>query len=114
MVTFFVQDTTIGDYDVPKGTMVVPLQWAIHTDPAYWDEPLQYRPDRFLLGDGSLAKPEAFLPFQSGKRLGQTKVAVIVVTDSCYCKKFVHQQVSECASATNSPRCCCSYSLEGF
>jgi len=47
--------------------MIVPLQWAIHTDPAHWREPLSFNPDRFIAEDGSLAKPRAFLPFQAGK-----------------------------------------------
>lgn len=59
----------IGDYDVPRGTMIVPMQWAIHTDPAYWQDPLEFRPDRFLSDDGSFFKPESFLPFQSGNYL---------------------------------------------
>ncbi|EFN88283.1 Cytochrome P450 306a1 [Harpegnathos saltator] len=64
-----IQDTQIGDYDVPKGSMVIPLQWAIHTDPSYWHEPLSFKLERFIAQDGSLARPEAFLPFQTGKRM---------------------------------------------
>ncbi|XP_011339143.2 cytochrome P450 306a1 isoform X2 [Ooceraea biroi] len=64
-----IQDTQLGDYDVPKGTMVVPLQWAIHTDPAHWHDPLSFKPERFIAEDGSLAKPKAFLPYQTGKRM---------------------------------------------
>ncbi|XP_076179803.1 cytochrome P450 enzyme phantom [Ptiloglossa arizonensis] len=63
------EDTQIGEYDVPKGTMLVPMQWAVHTDPAYWKDPLEFRPERFLAEDGSFFKPEAFLPFQIGKRV---------------------------------------------
>lgn len=47
--------------------MVVPLQWAIHTDPSCWREPLRFKPERFIAQDGSLARPEAFLPFQAGE-----------------------------------------------
>ncbi|XP_043499324.1 cytochrome P450 306a1 [Polistes fuscatus] len=63
-----IEDTQIGEYDIPKGTMIVPLQWSIHTNPSYWKDPLDFKPDRFIADDGSLAKPEAFLPFQTGKR----------------------------------------------
>lgn len=52
---------------MPKGTMVIPLQWAIHTDPSYWHDPLSFKAERFIAEDGSLAKPKAFLPFQTGK-----------------------------------------------
>ncbi|XP_076645460.1 cytochrome P450 enzyme phantom [Halictus rubicundus] len=63
------EDTRIGGYDVPKGAMIVPMQWAVHTDPTYWQDPLEFRPDRFLAEDGSFFKPDSFLPFQSGKRV---------------------------------------------
>ncbi|KAK1122009.1 hypothetical protein K0M31_009857 [Melipona bicolor] len=63
------EDIQIGDYDVPRGAMIVPMQWAVHTDSAYWQDPLEFRPDRFLTDDGSFFKPESFLPFQSGKRV---------------------------------------------
>ncbi|XP_018367768.1 PREDICTED: cytochrome P450 306a1 isoform X1 [Trachymyrmex cornetzi] len=64
-----IEDTQIGDYDIPKGTMIVPLQWAIHTDPSYWQDPLSFKPERFIAEDGSLIKPKAFLPYQAGKRM---------------------------------------------
>lgn len=64
----FVQDVKIGGYDVPSGAMIVPMQWAVHTDPAYWRDPLEFRPGRFLSDDGSFFKPESFLPFQNGKK----------------------------------------------
>ncbi|CAK9827142.1 Cytochrome P450 306a1 [Anthophora retusa] len=63
------EDTRIGDYDIPRGAMIVPMQWAVHTDPVYWQDPLEFRPDRFLTEDGRFFKPESFLPFQTGKRV---------------------------------------------
>ncbi|XP_024945639.1 cytochrome P450 306a1 isoform X2 [Cephus cinctus] len=63
------EDTLIAGYEVPKGSMVVPLQWAIHMNPKYWQDPTKFKPERFIAQDGSLAKPEAFLPFQTGKRM---------------------------------------------
>jgi len=50
--------------------MIVPLQWAIHTDPSYWHDPLSFKPERFIAEDGSLIKPKAFLPYQAGKFKG--------------------------------------------
>ncbi|XP_012228131.1 cytochrome P450 306a1 [Linepithema humile] len=64
-----IENTQVGGYDVPKGTMVIPLQYAIHTDSSYWQDPLSFRPERFITDEGALAKPKAFLPFQTGKRM---------------------------------------------
>ncbi|XP_058810794.1 cytochrome P450 306a1 isoform X2 [Phymastichus coffea] len=63
------EDTKIEDYDIPKGTMIIPVQWAVHMNPLYWPEPHTFKPERFIEKDGSLAKPDAFLPFQIGKRM---------------------------------------------
>ncbi|XP_048504684.1 cytochrome P450 306a1 isoform X2 [Athalia rosae] len=63
------EDSEIGGYLIPKGSMVVPLQWAIHMDPEYWENPDDFKPSRFISKDGSFAKRDNFLPFQSGKRV---------------------------------------------
>lgn len=61
------QETFIGNYKIPKGAMVIPLQWAVHMDPNVWEDPDEYRPSRFLADDGSLQKPQEFIPFQTGE-----------------------------------------------
>nr|ASX93985.1 cytochrome P450 CYP306A1 [Zygaena filipendulae] len=59
----------LGGFQIPKGTMIVPLQWALHMDPVVWEDPESFRPSRFLDADGSLLKPRQFIPFQTGKRM---------------------------------------------
>lgn len=56
----------IGGFRVPKGTMVIPLQWAIHMDPDRWSEPHRFDPHRFLSEEGKVVKPDCFMPFQTG------------------------------------------------
>ncbi|XP_052750591.1 cytochrome P450 306a1 [Galleria mellonella] len=64
-----VEDTFLGNYKIPKGAMVIPLQWALHMDPDVWENPEEFRPSRFIAPDGSLLKPQEFIPFQTGKRM---------------------------------------------
>ncbi|KAE8740538.1 Cytochrome P450 CYP306 [Frankliniella occidentalis] len=64
-----VEDTTLDGFRIPKGTMLVPLQWAIHMDPQRWDRPDEFRPERFLAEDETLLRPDGFIPFQTGKRM---------------------------------------------
>ncbi|KAJ7319209.1 hypothetical protein OS493_036372 [Desmophyllum pertusum] len=63
-------DTTLQGYHIPKGTTVIPNLWSHHHDPAIWDDPNNFRPERFLDEDGNFAPPRAerFLPFAAGRR----------------------------------------------
>ncbi|XP_051137843.1 (S)-N-methylcoclaurine 3'-hydroxylase isozyme 1-like [Andrographis paniculata] len=38
----------INGYTIPKNTIVLINLWAIHTDPGMWEDPLMFKPDRFL------------------------------------------------------------------
>nr|AQM57053.1 cytochrome P450 CYP306A2 [Sogatella furcifera] len=73
-------DCALGEYQLKKGTMVVPLLWAVHLDPKIWPEPEEYRPERFLDEMGNYRKVEAWMPFQTGKRvcLGEELARMII------------------------------------
>ncbi|KAK3601389.1 hypothetical protein CHS0354_037705 [Potamilus streckersoni] len=63
-------DTKIGEYDVPKGTMVIINYWALNHDPKNWEDVDQFKPDRYLTNDGELGpKPDHWLPFSAGPRV---------------------------------------------
>ena len=57
-------------YEIPKNAHVIPLLHAVHMNPECWDEPQQFRPERFLTEDGAnIRKPEYFMPFGVGNRM---------------------------------------------
>ena len=59
-----------GKYELPKGTGVLINFWALHNDPNFWEDPSEFRPERFLQENGELApRPESFMPFSAGKRV---------------------------------------------
>ncbi|CAI0430508.1 unnamed protein product [Linum tenue] len=64
------QTCTVGEFTVPQGTEVVVNGWAIHRDHQFWDEPSDFRPERFLdvdfMGGGSSGF--RYIPFGSGRR----------------------------------------------
>lgn len=64
------QDIHINGYTIPKGTEIFANLWALHHDPAYWDQPEEFRPERFLTeGNRKLVKnPPSFAPFSIGRR----------------------------------------------
>ncbi|MEF8813783.1 MAG: cytochrome P450 [Halovenus sp.] len=56
----------LGGYSLPEGATVAPMQWTIHRDERFWEEPLQFRPDRFA---GENARSAfAYFPFGGGPR----------------------------------------------
>ena len=39
------------------------------TDPEVWEQPEEFRPERFLTEEGKLHKPKHFMPFGAGQRM---------------------------------------------
>src|SRR4030095_7354968 len=37
----------IGEYDVPARTLVMSSQWILHRDASYFEDPLEFRPERW-------------------------------------------------------------------
>ena len=48
------EDTSVGGYHIPAGTIVAPFFWSLHHDEKFWNDPWVFRPERFLNEDGSL------------------------------------------------------------
>jgi len=64
--------STLGGYDIPKDTQVMVNVWAIQRDPQVWENPLVFKPERFIKdGGGKTYKSSdfTFLPFGSGRRM---------------------------------------------
>ncbi|XP_019182828.1 PREDICTED: geraniol 8-hydroxylase-like [Ipomoea nil] len=64
------QTCLVGGYTVPKGSRVFVNVWAIHRDPSIWENPLEFRPERFLDSKWDFTgKDFNYFPFGSGKRI---------------------------------------------
>jgi len=56
----------IGGYRIPEGGLVEAPQWVLHRDERFWDDPTEFRPERWL---GDADRPEfAYFPFGGGER----------------------------------------------
>jgi cytochrome P450 len=64
------EDATVAGYDIPAGTRVLVSVWSIGRDPALWDAPEEFMPERFL-GSKLDVKGQDYelLPFGSGRRM---------------------------------------------
>nr|WQM40870.1 flavonoid 3'hydroxylase [Euphorbia maculata] len=64
----------VNGYHIPKGATLLVNVWAIGRDPEVWNEPLEFRPERFLPGG---ERPDAdvrgtdfeVIPFGAGRRI---------------------------------------------
>jgi cytochrome P450 len=59
------RDTEIGGWRLPAGTLVLPAIAAVHMRPDLYDQPEQFRPERFL-SEG--AESYSWIPFGGGVR----------------------------------------------
>ena len=64
-----VQDVTIADYSIPKGSLVLVNTYAIQHDQRFFDDPERYDPDRFAPGWEERIPRYAYLPFGGGPRV---------------------------------------------
>ncbi|CAL5087201.1 unnamed protein product [Urochloa decumbens] len=64
----------VQGYEIPAKTALFVNAWAIGRDPAAWDAPEEFRPERFLGGGGAAAvdlrgTDYQFIPFGAGRRI---------------------------------------------
>jgi cytochrome P450 len=62
------EDVEVLGHELPEGTQVMVPQWVVHRDPARWERPTRFEPDRWLDGRADQAPRFAHLPFGGGPR----------------------------------------------
>jgi cytochrome P450 len=54
---------------VPRGTTFLMSQWVVHRDPRFFDDPEEFRPERWAGGLAASLPRYAYFPFGSGPRV---------------------------------------------
>jgi cytochrome P450 len=63
------EDTEIGGYPVKKGDMILISQYVMHRNPLYYEDPDEFRPDRFKNDFLKTIPAYAYFPFGGGPRV---------------------------------------------
>lgn len=63
-----VEDDTIGNYHLKKGTLIGISFYELHRNPKYWQNPEEFNPERFL-GEQKKQSMQYFYPFGAGPRM---------------------------------------------
>lgn len=61
-----IEPDTIGTYQVPKGAVLFLPIYALHHDPRHWEQPYEFRPERFT---DELIHRKYYMPFGPGQRM---------------------------------------------
>uniref|UniRef100_A0A8C6P7I8 Cytochrome P450, family 24, subfamily A, polypeptide 1 n=1 Tax=Nothobranchius furzeri TaxID=105023 RepID=A0A8C6P7I8_NOTFU len=62
------KDTELGDYTIPKGTVLMINSHALGSNEEYFDDGKQFKPERWLRGSCTI-NPFSHVPFGIGKRM---------------------------------------------
>nr|XP_039258449.1 cytochrome P450 2U1-like [Styela clava] len=63
-----IEEATLNGYTIQKNATVFPNIWSVHFDPKYFENPREFRPERFLDNDGKFIKSNHVIPFCIGPR----------------------------------------------
>ncbi len=62
------EDDTIGDFHLRKNTLIGVSFYELHRNPAYWERPNEFDPERFL-GENKKKTAGVYYPFGAGPRM---------------------------------------------
>ncbi|PIP90169.1 MAG: hypothetical protein COW01_12945 [Bdellovibrionales bacterium CG12_big_fil_rev_8_21_14_0_65_38_15] len=63
-----IKDDIIDGHHIPANTSLVLTQWVTHRDERYWQDPLTFKPERFIDCNLKYAQDGTFFPFALGAR----------------------------------------------
>jgi cytochrome P450 len=63
------EDCEVAGLAVAKGSQLITPAWVIHRDARWWQQPNEFRPERWLNGETDALPANAYFPFGGGPRL---------------------------------------------
>ncbi|KAL5013902.1 hypothetical protein ScPMuIL_008172 [Solemya velum] len=62
------KDMVVDGWTLPAGSCVDIVIYTLHHNPAVWEDPFEFRPERFSASSINLIDPFAYIPFSAGPR----------------------------------------------
>jgi cytochrome P450 len=85
------QDITLNGYDIKAGTHVIINAWGIARDPTNWNQPEEFKPERFLNNSIDIKGNDfQLIPFGGGRR-GCPGIAYATAVNEIVLANLVHQ-----------------------
>jgi cytochrome P450 len=107
-------DITVQGVNIPANTQLLANFYSVHHDPKIYEEPEQFKPERFLDESGNFVKREEFLAFSYGKRScpGESlAVAELFLYTTCIVRSYrltvpegIEPDFTESLGITSQPR----------
>lgn len=65
-----IEDVQLGEWTIPKGSITLVSPWVMHRDARYFAQPLEFKPERWLVEGFEKSLPRhVYMPFGGGKRI---------------------------------------------
>ncbi len=64
-----IEPVEVGGHQLPKNAIVMVAPWTVHRDERWWDNPLEFRPERFSLENEANITKYSYFPFGGGPRV---------------------------------------------
>jgi cytochrome P450 len=85
------QDIKLKGYHIKAGTRVIINAWAIARDPTYWNQPEEFKPERFLNNSIDIKGNDfELIPFGAGRR-GCPGIVYAMAANELVLANLVHQ-----------------------
>jgi cytochrome P450 len=64
-----IHDDELGGYHIPAGSVLFWSQYTVHRHPDFWENPEEFKPERFLPEEVAKRHSYAYIPFSNGPRV---------------------------------------------
>lgn len=91
-----VSDCKLGNIFVPKNTYITIPVKAVHRDPQNYEDPDEFRPERFLPENKHMIKSGTYLPFALGARNCVGMTFAINEIKFCFAKLLMRYKLIQC------------------